>query len=269
MARETGDGRPTAALTGSESEGPIPQPADGQVLVRNLWLSSTTTQRGWMACDTYVPMGPLGEVMRAAGVGQVIESHPDFKPADLVLRVFGWQDYDATDGKGFMEMRRLPLGVAPNLALSLFGITGPTAYLGIIQVGQVRAGETVVVSGAADSTGSVAGQIAKIKGRPVIGTAGAPPNVSDWSKRRGSTAPSLTSENVGERLSALCPNGIDGIDVFFNNVGGTVLNGVLAHRRQSEDRAVRRDCPLQRRRTTAGSGKRRQPHRPHGRIHCP
>ena len=139
--------------------------------------------------------------------------------------VFGWQDYDATDGKGFMEMRRLPLGVPPNLALSLFGITGPAAYLGIIQVGHVRAGETVVVSGAAGSTGSVAGQIAKIKGRPVIGYCRVLPNVSGLLKRRGSTAPSITSENVGERLSALCPNGID---VFFDNVGGKVLNGVLA-----------------------------------------
>jgi NADPH-dependent curcumin reductase len=222
--------RPTAAVTGSEfrlSEGLIPRPADGQVLVRNLWLSFDPTQRGWMARDTYIPMIPLGEVMRAAGVGQVIEScHPGFKPGDLVLGAFGWQDYVATDGKGFMEMRKLPPGVPPNLALSLFGITGPTAYFGIIDVGHVKAGETVVVSGAAGSTGSVAGQIAKIKGCRVIGTAGGAAKCEWLVKEAGfDGAVDYKRENVGERLSALCP---DGIDVFFDNVGGTVLNEVLA-----------------------------------------
>jgi NADPH-dependent curcumin reductase len=222
--------RPTASLTGGEfrlSEGPIPQPADGQVLVRNLWLSFDPTQRGWMARDTYIPMVPLGEVMRAAGVGQVIESrHPDFKPADLVLGAFGWQDYAATDGQGFMPLRKLPPGVPPNLALSLFGITGPTAYFGMMDVGQVKAGETVVVSGAAGSTGSVAGQIAKIKGCRVVGTAGGAVKC-EWLVTEASFdgAIDYKSENVGERLSALCP---DGIDVFFDNVGGTVLNEVLA-----------------------------------------
>lgn len=222
--------RPTAGLTGSEfrlSEGPVPQPADGQVLVRNLWLSFDPTQRGWMARDTYIPMVPLGEVMRAAGVGQVIESrHPDFKPADLVLGALGWQDYIATDGQGFMPLRKLPAGVPPNLALSLFGITGPTAYFGMMDVGQVKAGETVVVSGAAGSTGSVAGQIAKINGCRVIGTAGGATKC-DWLVKEAGFdgAIDYKSEQVGERLSALCPNGID---VFFDNVGGTVLNEVLA-----------------------------------------
>ncbi len=222
--------RPAAALTGNEfrlSEGPIPQPSDGQVLVRNLWLSFDPTQRGWMSRDTYIPMVPLGDVMRAAGVGQVMESrHPDFKPADLVLGALGWQDYVATDGQGFMALRKLPPGVPPNLALSLFGITGPTAYFGMMDVGQVKAGETVVVSGAAGSTGSVAGQIAKIKGCRIIGTAGGATKC-DWLVKEAGFdgAIDYKSENVGERLSALCPKGID---VFFDNVGGTVLNEVLA-----------------------------------------
>ena len=93
--------RPTGNLTGNEfrwNEAPIPQPADGQVLVRNLWLSFDPTQRGWMARDSYLPMIPLGEVMRAFGVGQVIESRlPGFKKGDLVQGMFGWQDYVATD----------------------------------------------------------------------------------------------------------------------------------------------------------------------------
>jgi NADPH-dependent curcumin reductase len=223
-------GRPTGTLTGSEfrwNEAPIPRPADGEVLVRNLWLSFDPTQRGWMARDSYIPMVPLGDVMRAAAVGQVIESqHSDFKPGDLVLGAFGWQDYVATDGQGFMPMRKLPPGLPPNLALSLFGITGPTAYFGITDVGQVKAGDTVVVSGAAGSTGSVAGQIAKIKDCRVIGTAGGAVKCGWLVKEAGfDGAIDYKSENLSERLSALCP---DGIDVFFDNVGGTVLNEVLA-----------------------------------------
>jgi NADPH-dependent curcumin reductase CurA len=147
-------------------------------------------------------MVPLGEVMRAAGVGQVMESrHPGFKPADLVLGALGWQDYVATDGQGFMALRKLPPGVPPNLALSLFGITGPTAYFGITDIGQVKAGETVVVSGAAGSTGSVAGQIAKIKGCRVIGTAGGATKC-DWLVKEAGFdgAIDYKRENVGDRL---------------------------------------------------------------------
>ena len=110
------EARPTGKLTGNEfrwNEASIPQPADGQVLVRNLWLSFDPTQRGWMSRDTYMPMVPLGEVMRASGVGQVIEfRHPNFKAGDLVQGGLGWQDYVATDGKGFVGLRKLPPGVA-------------------------------------------------------------------------------------------------------------------------------------------------------------
>jgi len=222
--------RPVGALTGAEfrwNEAPIPHAADGQMLVRNLWLSFDPTQRGWMSRDSYVPMVPLGEVMRAFAVGQVIESrHPAFKSGDLVQGGFGWQDYIATDDKAFGGVRKLPAGLAPNLALSLFGITGTTAYFGMIDIGQIKAGETVVVSGAAGSTGSVAGQIAKIKGCRVIGTAGGKEKC-DWLVKVAGFDGVIDyrSEDIGARLSALCPRGID---VFFDNVGGTVLNEVLA-----------------------------------------
>jgi NADPH-dependent curcumin reductase CurA len=208
-------------------EGPIPTPREGEVLVRNLWLSFDPTQRGWMSVDTYVPKIPLRDVMRAASVGQVVESRrADYRAGELVQGFFGWQDYLATDGKGIMPMRKLPPDVPPNLALSLYGITGPTAYFGVLDVGQAKAGETFVVSGAAGATGSVAGQIAKLKGCRVIGTAGGRAKC-DWlrSELGFDGVIDYRTEDVGARLSALCP---DGIDVFFDNVGGVVLNEVLA-----------------------------------------
>jgi NADPH-dependent curcumin reductase CurA len=180
-----------------------------------------------MARDTYVPAIPLGEVMRAASVGQVLESrHPDYKPGQLVQGFFGWQDYVTSDGKGIFAMRKLPAGVPPNLALSLFGITGPTAYFGVLDIGRVREGETFVVSAAAGATGSIAGQIAKIKGCKVIGIAGGSTKCR-WlvDQARFDGAIDYRAEDVGKRLDALCP---DGIDVFFDNVGGTVLDDVLA-----------------------------------------
>src|SRR5579883_821599 len=118
------EARPQGPLTGNEfrwNEAPVPRPADGEVLVRNLWVSVDPTQRGWMSRDSYVPKIPLGEVMRAISVGQVVESrHPDYKPGELVQGSFGWQDYVATDGRGVVALRKLPPGVAPNTALSLF-----------------------------------------------------------------------------------------------------------------------------------------------------
>jgi NADPH-dependent curcumin reductase len=224
------DARPEGQLTGKEfrwHEAPVPEPADGQVLVRNLWLSFDPTQRNWMARDSYVPKIPLGEVMRAVGVGQVIKSRlADFKPGDLVQGWWGWQDYAVSDGRGLGGMRKLAPDVPPNTALSLFGITGTTAYFGITDIGQVKSGETVVVSGAAGSTGSVAGQIAKIKGCRVVGTAGGKEKCEWLTQVAGfDGAIDYKSEDIGSRLSALCPNGID---VFFDNVGGVVLNEVLA-----------------------------------------
>ena len=224
------DARPAGQLTGKEfrwNETAVPEPSDGQILVRNLWLSFDPTQRNWMARDSYVPMIPLGEVMRAIGVGQVVKSrHPDFKPGELVQGWWGWQDYVVADGRSLGGVRKLPPDVPPNTALSLFGITGNTAYFGITEIGQVKSGETVVVSGAAGSTGSVAGQIAKIKGCRVIGTAGGKEKC-DWLTQVAGFdgAIDYKSEHIGSRLSALCPNGID---VFFDNVGGVVLNEVLA-----------------------------------------
>src|ERR1700720_4331246 len=222
--------RPAGKLTGEEflwNELPVRRPSDGQVLIRTLWLSVDPAQRIWMVRDSYKPAVPLGEVMQSVAVGQVIESrHPDFKPGDLVRGEFGWQDYAVTDGKSFRGMQKVPPGIPPNLALGLFGLNGLTAYFGITEIGQIKAGETVVVSSAAGATGSVAGQIAKIKGCRVIGTAGGKEKC-DWLVKEAhfDAAIDYKSEDIGTRLSELCPNGID---VFFDNVGGAVLNEVLA-----------------------------------------
>jgi NADPH-dependent curcumin reductase CurA len=222
--------RPGGKLTGEEfrwNEEPIPKPADGQILIRTLWLSADPAQRIWMARDSYKPAVPLGEVMQSFAVGQVIESRrPGVKPGDIVRGDFGWQDYVVTDGKGFGGMQKVPPGPPPHLALSLFGVNGLTAYFGMIEIGRIKAGETVVVSGAAGATGSVAGQVAKIKGCHVVGTAGGR-DKCDWlvDEAHFDAAIDYKSEHVGARLSELCPNGID---VFFDNVGGEVLNEVLA-----------------------------------------
>ncbi len=210
----------------------IPTPGEGEVLVRNLWLSFDPTQRGWMSHDTYTPAIPIGSVMRAGAIGQVVESrHPGFIVGDLVQGVFGWEDYSVTDGRGFRPMTKVPPGVPPNLALGVLGLTGLTAYFGVVDLGQPRKGETFLVSGAAGAVGSVAGQIAKIHGLRVIGTAGGKEKC-DWLVREAGFdgAIDYRSENVGMRLSTLCP---EGIDIFFDNVGGVVLDEALARLRRN------------------------------------
>lgn len=208
------------------TQSPVPSPREGEILVRNLWLSFDPAQRAWMSRDTYIPKIPLGEVMRAGAVGQVIQSrHPDYAIGDLVMGEFGWQDYMATTGKGLLMMRKVPADIPPNLALSLFGPTGLTAYFGVNDIAQSKPGETFVVSAAAGAVGSIAGQIARIKGSKVIGIAGGRPKC-DWLLKEAGFdgAIDYKSEAVGARLSELCP---EGIDVYFDNVGGPILDEVL------------------------------------------
>ena len=224
------DARPAGKLTGKEfrwHEASIPQPSEGQVLVRNLWLSVDPAQRIWMWRDSYFPKIPIGDVMASFAVGQILESrHPDFDAGDIVRGMLRLAGLCCDRRKSLRRDAQGSTGVPPNLALSLFGVNGLTAYFGITEVGQVKAGETVVVSGAAGATGSVAGQIAKIKGCRVIGTAGGKEKC-EWLVNEGhfDAAIDYKSEDIRARLSALCPNGID---VFFDNVGGAVLNEVLA-----------------------------------------
>jgi NADPH-dependent curcumin reductase CurA len=200
---------------------------DGEILVRNLAFSFDPTQRGWMSFDTYMPAIPVGQVMLAGTVGQVVESkRQGFAKGDLVQGLFGWEDYTVTAGGGLMGLQKLPQGTDPILALSLLGTTGLTAYFGTLTVGQVKAGETFVVSGAAGATGSVAGMIAKVKGCRTVGIAGGPEKCGWLVKEAGfDAAIDYKHENVGEALSRHCPKGID---VYFDNVGGEILDLALA-----------------------------------------
>jgi len=207
------------------SETPVPQPGDGQVLVRVLYLSFDPTQRGWIEDrPSYLPPVQIGEVMRASAVGEVMESkHTGFAKGDLVQGLFGWQDYAVVPGA--MLGAKIPAGVPPTWTLGVLGITGITAYFGMLDLGKPKAGETVVVSGAAGATGSVAGQVAKLQGARVVGIAGGPSKCAWLTKEAHfDAAIDYKHDDVAARLRELCPKGVD---VYFDNVGGEILDAVL------------------------------------------
>ncbi len=206
-------------------EADAPTPGEGEVLVRVLMLSCDPTQRGWIARDTYLPAVKIGEVVRSYGAGRIEASNsPDFKVGDIVSGLVGWQDYVAMNPKG--QLSKLAPGAPLELAMSVLGMTGRTAYFGLIDVGRPAAGETVVVSGAAGATGSVVGQIAKIKDCRAIGVAGGPEKCHWLTEELGfDAAIDYKSESLKARLKELCP---DGIDIFFDNVGGDILDAALA-----------------------------------------
>ena len=220
--------RPQGAIQDSDFnfvETDAPTPGEGEVLVRNLMLSCDPTQRGWIARDTYLPAVKIGEVVRSGGAGRIETSNnPDFKVGDIVSGLVGWQDYVAMNPKG--QLNKLPPGAPLEMAMSVLGLTGITAYFGLIDVGRPVAGETVVVSGAAGATGSVVGQIAKVKGCRAVGVAGGAEKCGWLTHEAGfDAAIDYKAEDVSARLKELCPQGID---IFFDNVGGDVLDAALA-----------------------------------------
>ncbi|MBW2363456.1 MAG: NADP-dependent oxidoreductase [Deltaproteobacteria bacterium] len=205
-------------------ETPLPKPGPGEVLVKNLFLAFEPAMRGWMEDrPSYLPPVGIGEVMRGVTAGQVVESNlAGLEPGDLVSGFAGWQEWCIGDA----NVTKLPAGATPEFALSILGVTGMTAYFGLLDVGEPQAGETLVVSGAAGATGSVVGQIGKIEGLRVIGLAGGKRKCAWLTEELGfDGAIDYKHENIGERLSQLCP---DGVDVFFDNTGGEVLDEVLA-----------------------------------------
>jgi NADPH-dependent curcumin reductase len=208
------------------TEEPVRDPGPGEVLVKVLFLSLDPAMRGWMnEGKSYIEPVKIGEVMRAFGAGRVIASNnPSFSVGDHVTGIFGVQEYAISDGKGLnkIDTRMLPMPVY----LSALGITGLTAYFGLLEVGQVKTGETVVISGAAGATGMMVGQIAKIKGCRAVGIAGGPQKCGYLTKDLGfDAAIDYKNEDVSKALRQHCPNGVN---VYFDNVGGDILDIVLA-----------------------------------------
>jgi hypothetical protein len=203
----------------------VAAPADGEALVRVIYLSIDPTIRGWMEHDTYLPAIKFGEVIRSGGIGEVVDSrNAAYKTGDMVFGMTGWQDYAVADS-GERTMTVLPPGVPLLDAISVYGATGMTAYFGLLDVGQPLAGQTVVVSGAAGATGSVAGQIAKLHDCRVVGIAGSDEKCAWTTNKLGFDACiNYRTDDIPARLRETCP---DGIDVFFDNVGGEILNAVL------------------------------------------
>ena len=208
-------------------DSPRPPVADGQVLARTLYVSVDPAMRGWMTEDPdYMPPIPLGSVMPASALGQVVESrHDDFRPGDFVSGLLGWQDYHLSDGRGPTSLSTFePVHPLPTY-LGVLGGTGLTAYFGMRDVARPKAGETVVVSGAAGATGSIAAQIGKITQCRVIGIAGGAAKCRWLTEELGlDGAIDYRSEDIDRRLTALCPAGVD---AYFDNVGGATLAVLL------------------------------------------
>jgi len=208
------------------TEEPVPEPKDGELLVKLSYISLDPAMRIWIRdVSSYMPPVGIGELMRALGVGTVAASrNPRFAVGDHVSGLFGVQEYALTDGKGVtkVDARIVPL---PKY-LSVLGMTGMTAYFGLLDTGQPKPGDMVVVSAAAGAVGELVGQIAKIKNCHVVGIAGGAEKCSYIVNELGfDAAIDYKSENVSQSLRKHCPKGID---VYFDNVGGAILDAALA-----------------------------------------
>ncbi|MGY4651622.1 NADP-dependent oxidoreductase [Mycobacterium sp. URHB0021] len=209
--------------------GRLPEIGDGEALVKVRYLSIDPTIRTWMDdIPSYLPPIQIDEVIRSGGVGEVVDSRSEaYSPGQLLFGMTGWQEYVVADA-GERAMQVLPDGVPPPVAIGILGVTGMTAYFGVIDVGRVTEGDVVVVSGAAGATGSAAGQIAKVKGaKKVVGIAGGPEKCAYIVDELGfDDAIDYKNDEVAARLRQTCP---DGVDLYFDNVGGSILNDCLAN----------------------------------------
>ncbi|HEX4409426.1 MAG TPA: NADP-dependent oxidoreductase, partial [Xanthobacteraceae bacterium] len=200
----------------------VPTPGPGQFLARTVYLSLDPTNRIWMSdMDQYMPPVQIGDVMRGGTLSVVEESNnSDFHKGDVVSGIAGWQEYMVMDGG-----QKIPPGTPLTASMSVLGMTGATAYFGLLDIGQPKAGETVVVSAAAGAVGSIVGQIAKIKGCRVVGIAGSDEKCRHVVKDFGFDACiNYKKENVAAALKRECPNGID---IDFENAGGEILEAVM------------------------------------------
>jgi len=206
------------------AEGPVPSPGEGEVLSRTIYLSLDPYMRGRISgVRSYAAGVDIGQVIVGGTVGEVVQSrHPGFAPGDMVATAAGWQEYGVAKGA---TLRKLdPAQVPLSTALGVLGMPGLTAYVGLLDIGRPRAGETVVVSAASGAVGAVVGQIAKIKGCRVVGVAGAAEKCAYVVSELGFDACVSHREPLGPVLGQACPRGID---VYFDNVGGPTLAAVL------------------------------------------
>ncbi|MEM6302393.1 MAG: NADP-dependent oxidoreductase [Pseudomonadota bacterium] len=198
----------------------IPAAGPGEILVRQTHMSLDPAMIGWMSPDpeSYIPPVNIGEVMRSAGVGEVVESnHPDFEVGDRVRGMTGWTEYLISNGAGF---NKLPAGIDEEMVLSVFALPGITAMQGLYGFGDPKAGETIVVSGAAGSVGSIVGQLAKADGLRVIGVAGDDEKCQWITEELGfDGAINYKTDDIPARLAELTPNGVD---IYFENTGGPI-----------------------------------------------
>ncbi|QDQ27747.1 NADP-dependent oxidoreductase [Chitinimonas arctica] len=208
-------------------ETPLGEPADGEVLVKIMYISLDPAMRGWMSeVKSYMPPVGIGEVMRALAVGQVLASrHAGFAVGDHVSGMLGVQSHALVQGQMLNKVD--PALVPLPVYLGVLGMPGVTAYFGLLDVGKLQAGDTAVVSGAAGAVGSVVGQIAKLKGARVVGIAGGADKCRYLLDELGfEAAIDYKAENVTAALARHCPQGIN---VYFDNVGGDILDAALAN----------------------------------------
>ncbi len=219
-------GMPDASTWNLEAN-PIPELKEGEVLIQNHYISLDPAMRGWMNdVKSYIPPVALNDVMRAGSIGLVVKAnnHPKYKVGDCLTGWGGVQQYIVTNGEGYYPV---DINIAPMTTyIGTLGMPGMTAYFGILEVGKIKEGDIVLVSGAAGAVGSVVGQIAKIKGCRVIGIAGGPEKCKYLIDELGfDDAIDYKTEDVRLGIKRACPKGID---VFFDNVGGNILDAALA-----------------------------------------
>jgi NADPH-dependent curcumin reductase CurA len=210
----------------SVDEAEVPEPGEGEAIIKTLYLSLDPTNRVWMAGDSYLPAVKQGEVMRGMGLGQIVVSNNDsYEVGDLCVGTPGWQEYAST-ADAQMPWNVLPrgTGLPPTTMLGALGMTGMTAYWGVTDICEVTEGETFVVDGAAGAVGSVAGQIAKARGARVVGIAGTAEKCEWLTSELGfDAAVCYRDGDFADQLKVACP---DGVDAQFENVGGEIMDAV-------------------------------------------
>lgn len=204
-------------------ESAMPQPDDGEVLIKVRYISIDPANRAWMQGKTYRDAVKAGDIMAGYALGDVVQSrHPKFKRGDLISGDCGWQEYVVRPGE---QLQKLPSMEPVTHLMSVYGITGLTAYFGLLEIGTPHPDETIVISAAAGAVGSVAGQIGKIKGCRVVGITGSDEKCAWLTSDLGfDAAINYKKQDLHTALRQACP---DGIDIYFDNVGGDILEAVL------------------------------------------